>query len=54
MNLALEKVERVATGGKELHGLPPKKLYTSVVVTPAPVQVPTQQLLVSSFTLVVV
>ena len=35
------------------HGLRPKKLYTSVVVTPAPVQVPTQRLLVPSFRSVV-
>ena len=31
------------------HGLQPKKLYTSVVVTPAPVQVPTLWPLVPSF-----
>ena len=35
------------------HGLWPKKLYTSVEVTPAPVPVPTQRLLVPSFTSVV-
>ena len=35
------------------HGLRPKKFYTSVAVTPAPVRVPTQWLLVPGFMSVV-
>ena len=33
-----------------IHGLRPRKIYTSVVVTPAPFRVPNQRALVPSFT----
>ena len=36
-----------------IHGLRPRKLYTSVTVTPAPVRVPTEPLLIPSFRTVV-
>ena len=45
--------ERQHTNVPWSHGLRPKKLYTSVEVIPAPVRVPTQWPLVSSFTSVV-